>query len=115
MSELSIDIRNIAEFKNWLIHVKEKYFIELKKAQELPNAFWDTYSSFSNTSGGYVILGVEEGNPENKIIGVGNVEFEFDPTTGVSTTVKNYDFYGDGKTWLTKDQAEENNGKYLRK
>jgi hypothetical protein len=26
-----------------------------------------------------------------------------------------YDFYGDGKTWLTKDQAEENNGKYLRK
>ena len=30
-------------------------------------------------------------------IGVGNVEFEFDPTTGVSTTVKNYDFYGDGQ------------------
>ena len=26
-----------------------------------------------------------------------------------------YDFQGDGKTWLTKEQAEENNGKYLRK
>lgn len=24
-------------------------------------------------------------------------------------------FEGDGKTWLTKEQAEENNGKYLRK
>lgn len=74
MSKLSIDIGNKVEFKNWLIHAKEKYFIELKKAQELPNAFWETYSSFSNTSGGYVILGVEEGNPENNIIGVGNVE-----------------------------------------
>ena len=74
MSKLPINIENKAEFKNWLLHVKEKYYIELKKAQELPNAFWETYSSFSNTSGGYVILGVEEGSPDNNIKGVGNVE-----------------------------------------
>ena len=62
------------DLKEWLEDVHEKYYIELKKAQELPNAFWESYSSFSNTSGGWIILGVEEGNPKNKIIGVGNPE-----------------------------------------
>ena len=49
------------DLKEWLEDVHEKYYIELKKAQELPNAFWESYSSFSNTSGGWIILGVEEG------------------------------------------------------
>ena len=66
---------DVKELKNILIHVKEKFSVELKLAQqELPNSFWETYSAFSNTSGGYVILGVEESSPENIIKGVGNVE-----------------------------------------
>lgn len=64
---------NIAELKEWLLNVHEKYYIELKKAQELPNAFWETYSSFCNTSGGIIVLGVVEGSPQNEIQGVGNV------------------------------------------
>ncbi|EJZ68925.1 hypothetical protein HMPREF1135_02510 [Lachnoanaerobaculum sp. OBRC5-5] len=62
------------DLKEWLEDVHEKYYIELKKAQELPNSFWESYSSFSNTSGGWIILGVEEGTPKNKITGVGNSE-----------------------------------------
>lgn len=62
------------EIKNWLINVHEKYYIELKKANELPTAFWDSYSAFSNTAGGWAILGVFEGHPYNEITGVGNVE-----------------------------------------
>lgn len=60
--------------KDWLLNVHEKYYVELKKAQELPNAFWETYSSFCNTSGGVVVLGVMEDYPQNIIQGVGNVE-----------------------------------------
>ncbi len=63
-----------SELKKLLLNIREKSYIELKKANELPNAFWETYSSFSNTSGGWIILGVAEGNPYNEIIGVGNVE-----------------------------------------
>ena len=60
------------DLKKWLLNVHEKYYIELKKASELPNAFWESYSSFCNTSGGWIILGVEERNPQNEISGVAN-------------------------------------------
>lgn len=60
------------KIKEWLINIREKYYFELKKASELPNAFWETYSSFCNTAGGYIILGVEEKRPLNEITGVGN-------------------------------------------
>ena len=62
------------DMKEWLLKVHEKYFVELKKANELPNSFWESYSSFSNTSGGFIVLGVLEGEPQNEIIGVGNPE-----------------------------------------
>ena len=62
------------DIKEWLLNIHEKYFVELKKANELPNSFWESYSSFSNTSGGLIVLGVLEGKEKNEIIGVGNPE-----------------------------------------
>ena len=40
----------------------------------LPKSFWETYSSFGNTSGGTIYLGIEEGKKENKIAGVKDVD-----------------------------------------
>ena len=60
---------------NNINEIKEKHIIELKKTtNSLPKSFWETYSSFSNTKGGLIILGVEEGYPENIISGVNNPE-----------------------------------------
>lgn len=67
------DLKNVEELKDWIINIHEKYFIELKKAVELPAAFWESYSAFCNTSGGWILLGVIEGYPENTIQGVGNI------------------------------------------
>ena len=62
------------QLKNFLLNVHEKYWVELKKSSELPASFWDTYSSFSNTAGGIIILGIEEQLPYNIIRGVNNPE-----------------------------------------
>lgn len=67
------NFKNIEELKDWIINIHEKYFVELKKAGELPAAFWESYSAFCNTSGGWILLGVIEGNPVNTIQGVGNI------------------------------------------
>lgn len=49
----------------------ESYALEFKEAQtSLPDSFWETYSSFANTAGGYILLGVRE-NPW-EILGVKN-------------------------------------------
>ncbi|WP_239748548.1 RNA-binding domain-containing protein [Mammaliicoccus sp. A-M2] len=54
-------------------YVEENLRIEYKKAEnDLPKSFWDTYSSFSNTKGGYVILGIEETRKGTKVTGVKN-------------------------------------------
>lgn len=66
------EFSDINAVKEWLLNVHEKYYIELKTASELPSSFWDSYSSFCNTSGGWIVLGVEEDKPLNKIKGVGN-------------------------------------------
>lgn len=70
----TIQLENFSrdELKNFLINIHEKYWVELKKSSDLPASFWETYSSFSNTSGGIIILGVEEGHPYNTIKGVNN-------------------------------------------
>lgn len=71
---LNMKFSDIDRLKEWLENVHEKYYIELKKASELPKSFWESYSSFCNTSGGWIILGVVEHNPKNEIVGVANVE-----------------------------------------
>ena len=46
------------------INNKESDTIELKEARNsLPKEFWPTYSSFSNTKGGLIILGIKEDSP----------------------------------------------------
>ena len=44
-----------------LLKVGERINLECKKAESnLPNSVWETYSSFANTDGGLILLGVEE-------------------------------------------------------
>ena len=54
-----------------LLKYGETINLECKKAEStMPNAIWETYSSFANTSGGMILLGVEEcvkeKNPEKR-------------------------------------------------
>jgi ATP-dependent DNA helicase RecG len=48
---------------------------EVKKASsELPKSAWETVSAFSNTSGGWIIFGVEQKGKKFSILGVSNPE-----------------------------------------
>lgn len=59
-----------------LLNIGENREIEFKEAtKKLPKSLWDTYSSFANTRGGIIVLGIKE-DKENKnciIDGVENV------------------------------------------
>ncbi len=74
MEKVKPESLSAEQLKEWLLNIHETYYIELKKASELPNSFWESYSSFCNTSGGWIILGVKEEHPQNVILGVNNPE-----------------------------------------
>ena len=52
---------------------KEGYVVEFKSAKGgFPGTFWDTYSSFANTAGGIIVLGIRE--KDNKSVPDGLTE-----------------------------------------
>lgn len=63
----------LSDFEDFIRKEKEKNTLEFKKASnQIPTSLWETYSSFCNTEGGTIILGVAEGKgeSENEIVGV---------------------------------------------
>ena len=67
MNKLDFDISKLSEYR-------EDNCLEVKKATNgLPNSIWETYSSFANSEGGLIVLGVEEDkNHQLHISGVNN-------------------------------------------
>ena len=64
----------MADKVNEILNLKEGVNTEFKESVEkVPESFYETYSSFSNTSGGVIYLGIKEGK-KNTIVGVKNPE-----------------------------------------
>ena len=59
-----------------LLEYRENNRLEAKKASKgLPSSLWETYSAFSNTNGGIILLGVEElADKSLNVVGVSEPE-----------------------------------------
>jgi len=65
---------NKSELLNRLSDIEWDDF-EVKEARsELPKSIWETVSAFSNTSGGWIVLGVSKKGKRYDILGVENAE-----------------------------------------
>lgn len=76
MKKFTMEEKNVKDIKTIIKQLREGKLgesadIEFKRSTDkLPKSFWETYSSFSNTFGGYIILGVTENADGIKISGV---------------------------------------------
>lgn len=62
---------NFTDYIDSLIQKEEDVDLEFKIAKDgLPNSLWDTYSSFANTDGGVIVLGVKEHKQQFTIEGL---------------------------------------------
>lgn len=61
MGDFATDGWSFIEYIDSLISRSEAVDLEFKTAKDgFPNSIWETYSSFANTEGGVIVLGVRE-------------------------------------------------------